>query len=97
MEGAKHTKATHVATGHATTIPRHPRVNPHTVKGIVEDYLIATLGFERARVLGSLDCRSCPRIEAGCSMPQTASNDLCAEVERFAAIDVLFASDFVLR
>ena len=55
-EGAKHTKVTHVATGKATTIPRHKRVNGHLLRDVIEDYLIRDLGFDEDTVYAALKC-----------------------------------------
>ena len=55
-EGSKHTKVTHIATGKATIIARHSRVDPYIAKSIVNDFAIRDLGYEKDEVYRNLDC-----------------------------------------
>jgi predicted RNA binding protein YcfA (HicA-like mRNA interferase family) len=45
-EGGKHTKVTHIASGKATIIPRHSRVDPHISRSIMNKYLVRDLKYD---------------------------------------------------
>ena len=55
-EGGRHTKVTHDRTGYATLVPRHPRINRDLLRDIIEDYLVAKLGFDEEEVYKNLKC-----------------------------------------
>ena len=55
-EGRRHIKVRHDSTGHATLVPRKPRVNQHLLRDIIEDYLVAKLGFDEEEVYKNLKC-----------------------------------------
>lgn len=56
-EGAKHTKVTHTATGHMTTVPRHTKINRLLLKnGIIKKYLIATLEYKSEDIFKHISC-----------------------------------------
>ena len=55
-EGSKHTKVTHAASGKATIIARHSRVDPYIAKSIVNHFLIRDLGYDKNVVYKNLKC-----------------------------------------
>lgn len=56
FDSAKHTKVVHLATGHASTIPRHSPVNRHLLKDFVEDFLVKQCGLSESEVYKHLWC-----------------------------------------
>ena len=56
FESSKHTKVTHVATGHASTIPRHSPVNRGLLKDFVEDFLVGKCGLTENEIYKHLWC-----------------------------------------
>ena len=45
IEGGKHIKVTHIATGKASVIPRHSVVNKHLLRDFVGDFLVRDVGI----------------------------------------------------
>lgn len=56
FESAKHTKFVHVATGKASTIPRHSPVNKHLLKDFVGDFLVGACDLDEKEVYKHLWC-----------------------------------------
>lgn len=56
FESARHTKVLHIATGHASTIPRHSPVNRNLLRDFVEDFLVAKAGLKEEDIYAHLWC-----------------------------------------
>ena len=55
-ECRRHTKVTHDKTSSATLVPRHSKINRHLLRDIIEEYLVAKLGFDEEEVYKNLKC-----------------------------------------
>lgn len=56
FESPKHTKVTHMATGEASTIPRHSPVNRGLLKDFVKDFLVGKCGLTEKEIYKYLWC-----------------------------------------
>lgn len=56
IDGGKHTKIKHIATGKKTTIPRKNRVNSYLLKDVIEDFLVKELGYSEEEIYKNLKC-----------------------------------------